>query len=194
MFSGSCRPMATAGISAPQSAAAPADLPYLSQIAQAADQLGYFGVLLPTGRTCEDSWIVASALMPLDRAAAFPGGGPARPAAADGRGAHDRDARPALGRAPADQRRDRRRPGREQGRRRFPQPRRALRGHATSSCTSTSALLAGETVDDFRASTSASRAGKLLFPPVQTAASAALFRRLVGGGDRRRGRARSTSI
>jgi alkanesulfonate monooxygenase len=41
------------------------DLPYLRQIAQAADQLGYFGVLLPTGRSCEDSWIVASALAPL---------------------------------------------------------------------------------------------------------------------------------
>ena len=31
---------------------------YLRQIAQAADQLGYFGVLLPTGRSCEDSWVV----------------------------------------------------------------------------------------------------------------------------------------
>jgi alkanesulfonate monooxygenase len=41
------------------------DLPYLRQIAQAADSLGYFGVLLPTGRSCEDSWVVASALAPL---------------------------------------------------------------------------------------------------------------------------------
>lgn len=40
-------------------------LRYLAQIAQAADSLGYFGVLLPTGRSCEDSWIVASALAPL---------------------------------------------------------------------------------------------------------------------------------
>jgi alkanesulfonate monooxygenase len=38
---------------------------YLRQIAQAADQLGYFGVLLPTGRSCEDSWIVASAVAPF---------------------------------------------------------------------------------------------------------------------------------
>jgi alkanesulfonate monooxygenase len=38
---------------------------YLRQIAQAADDLGYFGVLLPTGRSCEDSWVVASALAPL---------------------------------------------------------------------------------------------------------------------------------
>jgi alkanesulfonate monooxygenase len=41
------------------------NLGYLRQIAQAADELGYFGVLLPTGRSCEDSWIVASALVPL---------------------------------------------------------------------------------------------------------------------------------
>ena len=41
------------------------DLPYLRQIAQAADSLGYYGVLLPTGRSCEDSWVVASALAPL---------------------------------------------------------------------------------------------------------------------------------
>jgi alkanesulfonate monooxygenase len=40
-------------------------LKYLRQIAQAADELGYFGVLLPTGRSCEDSWVVASALAPL---------------------------------------------------------------------------------------------------------------------------------
>src|SRR5919112_4825835 len=40
-------------------------LNYLRQIAQAADSLGYYGVLLPTGRSCEDSWVVASALAPL---------------------------------------------------------------------------------------------------------------------------------
>jgi alkanesulfonate monooxygenase len=45
--------------------ARPADLRYLQQVAQAADSLGYFGVLLPTGRSCEDSWLVASALVPL---------------------------------------------------------------------------------------------------------------------------------
>ena len=36
-----------------------------SQIARAADELGYFGVLLPTGKSCEDSWVVASAMLPL---------------------------------------------------------------------------------------------------------------------------------
>jgi alkanesulfonate monooxygenase len=47
------------------------DLGYLTQIAQAADQLGYYGVLLPTGRSCEDSWVVASALVPLTKKLRF---------------------------------------------------------------------------------------------------------------------------
>ena len=37
-------------------------LPYLRQIAQAADHLGYPGVLLPTGRSCNDAWVAASML------------------------------------------------------------------------------------------------------------------------------------
>ncbi|HML27256.1 MAG TPA: FMNH2-dependent alkanesulfonate monooxygenase [Hyphomicrobium sp.] len=41
-----------------------ADFNYLRQIAQAADALGYYGVLLPTGRSCEDSWIVGASLAP----------------------------------------------------------------------------------------------------------------------------------
>lgn len=36
--------------------------PYLRQIAQAVDDLGYTGALLPTGRSCEDAWIVAATL------------------------------------------------------------------------------------------------------------------------------------
>ena len=40
------------------------DYPYLRQIAQAADHLGYGGILIPTGKTCEDSWVVASSLIP----------------------------------------------------------------------------------------------------------------------------------
>lgn len=43
------------------------DLDYLRQIAQAVDALGYEGVLIPTGRSCEDPWVVASALLPLTR-------------------------------------------------------------------------------------------------------------------------------
>jgi alkanesulfonate monooxygenase len=40
-----------------------ADFAYLRQIAQAIDHLGYTGALLPTGRSCEDAWIVASTLV-----------------------------------------------------------------------------------------------------------------------------------
>lgn len=39
------------------------DLAYLQQIAGAADQLGYEGVLIPTGRSCEDPWVIASSLI-----------------------------------------------------------------------------------------------------------------------------------
>ncbi len=36
---------------------------YLKQVAQAADSLGYEGVLIPTGRSCEDPWVIASSLL-----------------------------------------------------------------------------------------------------------------------------------
>ncbi len=36
---------------------------YLKQLAGAIDSLGFAGALLPTGRSCEDAWIVASALI-----------------------------------------------------------------------------------------------------------------------------------
>lgn len=38
---------------------------YFRQIAQAVDHLGYTGALLPTGRSCEDAWIVATSLLPV---------------------------------------------------------------------------------------------------------------------------------
>ncbi|WP_345995653.1 FMNH2-dependent alkanesulfonate monooxygenase [Haematobacter missouriensis] len=40
----------------------PQDPGYFRQVAQAADRLGYQGVLLPTGQNCEDSWITAAGL------------------------------------------------------------------------------------------------------------------------------------
>ncbi len=40
----------------------PATFDYFSQIARAADSLGYEGVLLPTGRGCDDAWVTASGL------------------------------------------------------------------------------------------------------------------------------------
>lgn len=36
---------------------------YMKQIAQAVDELGYQGVLVPTGQSCEDAWIAASSLV-----------------------------------------------------------------------------------------------------------------------------------
>jgi len=45
--------------------ARPTTLHYLKQIAQAVDELGYYGALLPTGRSCDDAWVVASALIPV---------------------------------------------------------------------------------------------------------------------------------
>ena len=36
---------------------------YVTQVAVAADTLGYEGVLLPTGRSCEDPWVVAASLI-----------------------------------------------------------------------------------------------------------------------------------
>ena len=42
-----------------------ADNRYLRQVAQAADQLGYSGVLLPTGNGCEDALVTASSIAPF---------------------------------------------------------------------------------------------------------------------------------
>ncbi|MBV8815931.1 MAG: FMNH2-dependent alkanesulfonate monooxygenase [Verrucomicrobia bacterium] len=44
---------------------------YLRQIAEAVDSLGFYGALLPTGRTCDDSWIAASALIPVTQQMRF---------------------------------------------------------------------------------------------------------------------------
>ena len=44
---------------------------YFKQVAIAADSLGYEGVLLPTGRSCEDSWVLASSLIDATRRLKF---------------------------------------------------------------------------------------------------------------------------
>src|SRR5690606_11731827 len=44
---------------------------YLAQIAQAADRLGFGGVLRPAGRSCEDSWLVAASLIPVTQTLKF---------------------------------------------------------------------------------------------------------------------------
>ena len=48
-----------------------ATLDYLKQIAQAVDTLGYRGVLVPTGTNAEESWVIASCLMPFTRQLKF---------------------------------------------------------------------------------------------------------------------------
>lgn len=47
------------------------DLSYLQQIAQAVDRLGYVGALLPTGRSCDDAWVVASSLIAVTQRMKF---------------------------------------------------------------------------------------------------------------------------
>ena len=49
----------------------PVDHNYLQQIAQAADRLGFSGVLIPTGRSCEDAWLVAASLIPVTQRLKF---------------------------------------------------------------------------------------------------------------------------
>ncbi|GAA5012087.1 FMNH2-dependent alkanesulfonate monooxygenase [Acinetobacter puyangensis] len=43
------------------------DHAYMKQIAVAVDNLGYEGVLIPTGRSCEDPWITAASLIDATR-------------------------------------------------------------------------------------------------------------------------------
>src|SRR6202034_421826 len=41
----------------------PPDLAYLGQVARSAEQLGFTGVLTPTGTWCEDAWLTTAALI-----------------------------------------------------------------------------------------------------------------------------------
>ena len=41
----------------------PPDIDYLAQIARSAEQLGFAGVLTPTGTWCEDAWLTTAALI-----------------------------------------------------------------------------------------------------------------------------------
>jgi alkanesulfonate monooxygenase len=66
---------ATAGPSAfatgARSVARPPDLDYLGQIARSAEQLGFTGVLTPTGTWCEDAWLTTAALISQTRRLKF---------------------------------------------------------------------------------------------------------------------------
>ena len=54
-----------------QKGARPVTLPYLQQIAIAVDSLGFHGVLIPTGKSCEDSWLIAAALVSVTKQLRF---------------------------------------------------------------------------------------------------------------------------
>ena len=47
------------------------DLGYLAQVAQAADRLGFDGLLTPCGTMCEDAWLATAALIPLTERVKF---------------------------------------------------------------------------------------------------------------------------
>ncbi|EOA03619.1 alkanesulfonate monooxygenase [Herbaspirillum frisingense GSF30] len=51
--------------------ARPVSHDYMKQVAVAADTLGYDGVLLPTGRSCEDAWVAAASLIDATRRLKF---------------------------------------------------------------------------------------------------------------------------
>lgn len=54
-----------------EESARPTNYAYIRQVGQAADALGYEGVLIPTGLNCEDPWIVAASLLPVTRRLKF---------------------------------------------------------------------------------------------------------------------------
>lgn len=65
------RPMVMVVIWSTEEGARPVDYGYLQQIAQTADRLGFTGVLIPTGRSCEDAWLVAASMIPVTQRLKF---------------------------------------------------------------------------------------------------------------------------
>jgi alkanesulfonate monooxygenase len=63
--------MAAAATLGPPTGSRPLDFDYLRQVAAAVDSLGYYGALLPTGRSCEDAWVTASSLIAETRRMRF---------------------------------------------------------------------------------------------------------------------------
>ena len=144
----------------------PVDHLYLRQIAQAADRLGYGGILLPTGRGCEDALVTAAALLPWTERLRFlvalrPGlvspGESARQFATLDRIARGRTlVNLVSGGNPADLAGDGFTLGHDE---RYAQ--------AGEFLTIWRAMLAGETVD-FAGKYLSSKGGRVMFPPVQS--------------------------
>src|SRR6478736_5237457 len=57
--------------SSPGAARRAPSLPYLAQVAQAAEQLGFDALLTPCGTACEDAWLATAALLPVTRRVRF---------------------------------------------------------------------------------------------------------------------------
>ncbi|HYZ63716.1 MAG TPA: FMNH2-dependent alkanesulfonate monooxygenase, partial [Acetobacteraceae bacterium] len=141
------------------------DHSYLRQIAQAVDRLGYHGVLLPTGRGCEDALVTAASLLPQTERLRFlvalrPGltlpGEAARQYATLDRIARGRTMiNLVCGGNPADLAGDGYTLGHDE---RYAQ--------AAEFLTVWRGMMAGETVD-FTGQYLSSTAGRILFPPVQ---------------------------
>jgi alkanesulfonate monooxygenase len=142
------------------------DHSYLRQVAQAADRLGYHGILLPTGRGCQDALVTAASLLPQTERLRFlvalrPGltlpGEAARQYAALDRVAQGRTMiNLVCGGNPADLAGDGFTLGHDE---RYAQ--------AAEFLTIWRGMMAGETVN-FTGQYLSSKAGRILFPPVQT--------------------------
>ncbi len=145
--------------------ARPVDYGYLQQIAQTADRLGFTGVLIPTGRSCEDAWAGRGLNDPGDAAAEVPCRPQAKRGIADGGRASGGDPRPAVKRPGAVQSGHRQRSCRTGRRRRLPRPHE--RYEASAEFTHIwRKLMEGETVT-FNGKHQRVRDAKLLFPPLQ---------------------------
>ncbi len=141
------------------------DTRYLRQIAQATDQLGYHGVLLPTGRGCEDALVTAASLLPATERLRFlvalrpgltlPGEAARQYAALDRLGGGRTMVNLVCGGNPADLAGDGLTLGHDE---RYDQ--------AAEFLTIWRGMMAGETVD-FAGTYLAAQGGRLLFPPVQ---------------------------
>jgi alkanesulfonate monooxygenase len=139
---------------------------YLRQIAQAADHLGYHGVLLPTGRGCEDALVTAASLLPFTEQLRFlvalrpgltlPGEAARQYAALDRLGGGRTMVNLVCGGNPADLAGDGFLLGHDERYAQAAEFLRIWRG-----------MMAGETVD-FTGTYLTSRRGKLMFPPVQS--------------------------
>ena len=57
--------------SGPDAVRRPPSLPYLAQVAQAAEQVGFDALLTPCGTACEDAWLATAALIPVTRRVRF---------------------------------------------------------------------------------------------------------------------------